>query len=61
MSPAPQYSELLYEAGRFEIEPGVTVEVASLEVLERQSHVLLTGQEPEIRVRRGSAVPHSSS
>jgi hypothetical protein len=61
MSPASRYSELLYEAGRFEVEPGLTVEVASQEVLEHQSHVRLTGEEPEIRVTRGPAVPHSSS
>jgi hypothetical protein len=59
---APErYSELLYEANRFEIEPGLSVEVASLEHLEHQAHVLLTGVEPEIRVTRGPAVPQSSS
>lgn len=58
MSPAARYSELLYEAGRFEIEPGLTVEVASTEVLEHQAHVLRTGEEPEIRITRGPAVPH---
>lgn len=61
MFPAERYSELLYEAGRFEIAAECTVEVASLEHLERESHVLLTGVEPEIRVSRGPAVPHSSS
>lgn len=58
MSPASRYSELLYEAGRFEIEPGVSVEVASPEGLEHQPHVALAGEEPEIRITR---VPQSSS
>jgi hypothetical protein len=61
MFPAERYSELLYEAGRIEIEPGLSVEVASLEHLEHRSHALLTGEEPEIRVSRGPAVPQSSS
>jgi hypothetical protein len=61
MSEASRYSELLYEAARFEIEPGLKVEVASQEVLDHQSHVRLTGEEPEIRVSRGPAVPHRSS
>ena len=33
MFPAERYSELLYEAGRIEIEPGLSVEVASLDAL----------------------------
>jgi len=61
MSPAERYSELLYEAGRFEIEPGLSVEVAALEHLEHEAQVALTGEEPEIRVSRGPAVPQSSS
>lgn len=61
MSPASRYSELLYEAARFEIEPGLTVEVASIEHLEHQAHVRLTGVEPEIRVSRGPAVRQSSN
>jgi hypothetical protein len=61
MSPAARYSELLYEATRFEIEPGLSVEVGSLEALEHQSHVPVTGEEPEIRITRGPAVHQRSS
>jgi hypothetical protein len=61
MFPAERYSELLYEAGRFEIEPGLSVEVASLEHLEHQSHILRNGEEPEIRESRGPVVPQSSN
>ena len=61
MFAAERYSELLYEASRFEIESGLSVEVASLEHLEHRSHAALTGVEPEIRVSRGPAVPQSSS
>jgi hypothetical protein len=61
MFPAERYSELLYEAGRFEIASGCSVEVASHEDLGRCSHVRIAGVEPEIRVSRGPAVPQSSS
>ena len=60
MAPAARYSELLYEAGRFEIEPGLSVEVGSPEDLERHSHLPLIGGEPEIRVTRGPVVPQSA-
>jgi hypothetical protein len=53
MARPERYSELLYEAGRFEIEPGLTVEVASQEDLERHDHIPLAGPEPEIRITRG--------
>jgi hypothetical protein len=51
---APRYQELLYEATRFEIEPGLSVEVASPEDLEHFGHVRRTGSAPEIRITRAS-------
>jgi hypothetical protein len=48
----PRYQELLYEAGRFELEPGLSVEVASLEDLEHFEHVWRTGSPPEIKIAR---------
>ncbi len=48
----PGYQELLYEAGRIELAPGLTVEVASPEDLEHYSHVRRTGTAPEFRVIR---------
>jgi hypothetical protein len=61
MCPAPRYSELLYEASRFEIEPGLNVETASLETLEHGLHVPVAQAEPEIRITRGSAVQPRST
>jgi hypothetical protein len=52
----PGYQELLYEAGRFELAAGLTVEVASPEDIEHYAHVRRTGASPEIRVSRGA--PH---
>ena len=49
---APGYQELLYEAGRFELAPGVSVEVASPEDLEHYDHLRRTGTPPEIRISR---------
>jgi hypothetical protein len=51
-SGAPSYQELLYEAGRFEPEPGLTVEVASPEDIEHFSHLGRTGVAPEIKITR---------
>jgi hypothetical protein len=51
---APRYQELLYEANRFEVAEGVTVEVASPEDLEHFSHVRRTGTAPEFRVTRNA-------
>jgi hypothetical protein len=51
-SGAPSYQELLYEAGRFEPEPGLTVEVASPEYIEHFSHLGRTGVAPEIKITR---------
>jgi hypothetical protein len=47
-----RYQELLYEAARFEIAAGVSVEVAAPEDLEYYSHVRRTGVAPEFRIRR---------
>jgi hypothetical protein len=52
---APRYQELLYEAARFELAEGVSVEVASPEDLEHFSHVRRTGVAPEFRVIRNPA------
>jgi len=60
IAPAERYSELLYDARRFEIEQGLSVEVASPEDLAHHSHVPLAGEEPEIRVSRGP-VPSSTA
>jgi len=49
---APGYQELLYEANRFELEAGVSVEVGGLEDLERYSHAPRAGAPPEFRVSR---------
>lgn len=48
----PRYQELLYEAGRFALAEGLSVEVASPEDLEHFSHVRRTGSAPEFRVTR---------
>ena len=54
---APRYQELLYEAARFELAPGLSVEVGSPEDLEHFSHVRRTGVAPEFRVtRNGPAI-----
>jgi hypothetical protein len=52
---APRYQELLYEANRFEIADGISMEVASTEDLEHFSHVRRTGSAPEFRVTRNDA------
>jgi hypothetical protein len=52
---APGYQELLYEAGRFDIAEGVSLEVAAPEDLEHYSHVRRTGSAPEFRVTRTNA------
>lgn len=50
----PSYQELLYEAGRFELEPGLSVEVASPEDIEHFAHLHRTGVAPEIKIVRQS-------
>jgi hypothetical protein len=56
-----RYQELLYEANRFELADGVSVEVASPEDLEHYTHINRTGTAPEFRVTRnvvsGTAEP----
>ena len=56
----PRYQELLYEASRYELEPGLSVEAASPEDLEHFDHVRRTGFAPEIRVTRSSTVTKAS-
>jgi hypothetical protein len=48
----PSYQELLYEAGSFELEPGLSVEVASPEDIEHFAHLRRTGVAPQIRITR---------
>ena len=50
----PGYQELLYEAGRFELASGMSVDVASPEDIEHYEHVRRTGSVPEMRVTRGT-------
>jgi hypothetical protein len=51
---ASGYQELLYEAHRFELSPGLTVEVASPEDIEHYAHLRRTGTAPEIKISRQS-------
>ena len=55
-----RYQELLYEAARFEIADGVSVEVAAPEDLEHYSHVRRTGVAPEFRVTRNDGPAQTS-
>jgi hypothetical protein len=48
----PSYQELLYEAGRFELDAGVSVEVASPEDIQHFAHLHRTGVAPEIRITK---------
>ncbi len=48
----PSYQELLYEAGRTELDVGMSVEVASLEHIQHFSHLRRTGVAPEIRITK---------
>jgi hypothetical protein len=57
---APDYQELLYEAARYELAHGVTVEVAAPEDIERYAYIGRTGTAPEIRISRQAAVEHGS-
>jgi hypothetical protein len=54
--PLPGYQELLYEANRFELAAGVSVEVASPEDIEHFAQLRRTGSAPEIRIRRAAPV-----
>ncbi len=49
-----RYQELLYEAARIEIAPGIAVQVAAPEDLEHFSHLRRTGTAPEFRITRGT-------
>ena len=51
-SGAPSYQELLYDAGKFELEVGLGVEVASPEDIEHFAHLRRTGVAPEIKITR---------
>ena len=53
-SATPGYQELLYEAGRFELAAGLSVDVASPEDIEHYSHIRRTGSAPEMRITRGT-------
>lgn len=55
-SGTPGYQELLYEAGRFEVATGLSVDVASTEDIEHYTQVRRTGISPEMRITRGT--PH---
>ena len=57
----PRYQELLYEATRFELADGLTVEVASPEDLEHYSHVRRTGAAPEFRITRKAQAEHETA
>jgi hypothetical protein len=52
----PSYQELLYEAGRFEPEAGLLVDVASPEDIEHFAHLRRTGVAPEITIVRRTQV-----
>ena len=56
-SETPGYQDLLYEAGRFELAAGLTVDVASPEDIEHYAHVRRTGSSPELRITRGAGQP----
>jgi hypothetical protein len=56
----PSYQELLYEASRFDLSDGLSVEVASPEDLEHYSHVRRTGTAPEFRITRRAPAEHES-
>jgi hypothetical protein len=51
-----RYQELLYEANRFELAVGVSVEVASPEDIEHYEYMRQTGLAPEIRISRQARV-----
>ena len=61
-SETPGYQDLLYEAGRFELAAGLSVDVASPEDIEHYAHVRRTGSSPELRITRGAKqqLEHSS-
>jgi len=50
----PGYQELLYEAGRYELATGLSVDVASPEDIEHYAHLRRTGVSPEMRITRAA-------
>ncbi len=56
---AASYQELLYEAGRFELEPELSVEVGSPEYIEHFTQLRRTGNPPEIRIIRQNKAEQS--
>jgi hypothetical protein len=56
----PSYQELLYEAGSFELDDGVNVEVASPEDIQHFAHLRRTGVAPEIRITKQVRPPDQS-
>jgi hypothetical protein len=60
-SSSPHYQELLYEAARFEIAAGCSVEVASPTDLEHYAHLRRTGSAPEIRITRTAPTRHETT
>jgi hypothetical protein len=53
-SGTPNYQELLYETGRYEVAAGLSVDVASPEDIEHYEHVRRTGSSPEMRISRAA-------
>lgn len=60
-SGSPGYQDLLYEAGRFELASGLSVDVASPEDIEHYAHLRRTGSSPEMRVTRSAVVEHETT
>jgi hypothetical protein len=58
---APSYQELLYEANRIVLEPGLPVEVASPEDVEQFVRMRQTGRAPEIKITRAQPAPAEHS
>jgi hypothetical protein len=57
----PTYQELLYEARKFQLEPDLTVEVASPEYIEHFAQMRRTGSPPEIRIIRQQSPENASA
>jgi hypothetical protein len=59
--PGAGFQELLYEANRFQVAVGVSVEVASPEDIERYAHIARTGRNPTMRITRAVTVGQQSA
>ena len=57
---APRYQELLYEAGRVELAPDLSVEVASPEDVEHYAHLERTGTRPRSASRASRETKQTS-